>query len=348
MSFQHKEFRESAVGKKQYALMVNARRNYQKQAETGLIANSGLTDQAWVEIDKTILGLRDEVKGQEIVDFLTPVIRPVHLGKFQLEYTTAGDIDQSIVVDIDGATPVTYDHTDYSSGADPIPMFHGGFGVNARQEASYNSIGLSLATDSQAQKIKAFHRKIVDYTLRGASNIIQNGAAAQGLLNHRNTQKIDLGAGGANVDLTTATPAQLEAFFINVFSKVIDDNELGDVTAIFFSPEAFRNISRSWAIATNGDGQGTVLDRIRPYMRVAGTGNEFIKMSYALSGNEFVAIKRERQYVEKPVGQGMIVLPRTRENFLSPLNFDIYEASGISVKADYLGRSGVIYAGENA
>lgn len=347
MSFQHKEFRNSAVGKAQYALMVNARRNYQKQAESGIIANSGLTDQAWVEIDKTVLGLRDEVKGQEIVDFLNPVIRPVHLGKFQLEYTTAGDIDQSVVVDIDGATPVTYDQTDYGSGADPIPMFHAGFGVNARQEASYNSIGMSLATDSQAQKIKAFHRKIVDYTLRGADNIIQNGAAAQGLLNHRNTQKIDLGASGANVDLVTATPAQIESFFINVFAKVIDNNELGGVSAMFFSPEVYRNLTRSWAIAVDGEGQGTVLDRLLPYMSLLGMGKDGVQMSYALSGNEFVAIKRERQYVEKPVGQGMIVLPRTRENFLSPLNFDIYEASGISVKADYLGRSGVIYAGEN-
>lgn len=41
------------------------------------------------------------------------------------------------------------------------------------------------------------------------------GYKAQGLKNHRNTTKINLGsgAGGANIDLTTATPAQLLAFF---------------------------------------------------------------------------------------------------------------------------------------
>lgn len=345
MAFHIKEFANSELGRQQYQMMTNARKLFSKSDQAGIMANASITDKAWIEIDKSIVQLRDSAHGMEIVNALDSVVRPVHLGKYAFNYGVAGDIDQSIAIDMEGGTPVTYDHTEYDSDGDPIPIRHGGFGVNARHEASFNSINLSLLDDSETAKIRAFHRSTVGYTLNGDSRIVFGGYQAQGLLNHRNTQKIDLGAGGANIDLTdpAITPQQVESFFTNVFAKVVDDNELGFVTHLYFSPEIYRNLTRSWAIATNTEGQGSVLDRLLPYMSVNGTGS--IHKSYALSGNEFLSFKLDRQYIERPVGQGLIVLPRPRINFLSPYNFDIYEASGITVKRDFKGRSGVIYAG---
>lgn len=347
MAFHIPEFRNTALGQAQYGMMVNARKAHEAKEKRDFQVNSALTQRAWVDIDRAVVGLRDQVHGIEIVDYLDGVTRATPLGKYALEYSMAGDIDQSIAVDLEGATPITYDHTAYDSDGDPIPVFHGGFGVSARQQASLQTLDINLMLDSERVKIQAFHREIVNYTLRGNSNIRIGQYAGQGLLNHRNTYKIDLGASGVNVDLTTATPAQLEAFFQNVFSQAIDDNELGFVTKWFVSPEIYRNLTKSWAIATSGDGQGSVLDRLIDYMGVRG-GKDAIQMTYALSGNEFLAINLDRQYVEKPVGQGMIVLPRTRENFLSPQNADIYAAQGVSVKRDFKGRSGVIYGGVNA
>ena len=72
------------------------------------------------------------------------------------------------------------------------------------------TVGIDLALESQSAKMRKFHKKRVDFYLNGAPSIVVEGMPAQGMKNHRNTQKINLGsgAGGANINLTTATPAE--------------------------------------------------------------------------------------------------------------------------------------------
>ncbi|MEN1417401.1 major capsid protein, partial [Pseudomonas aeruginosa] len=84
-------------------------------------------------------------------------------------------------------------------------------------------------------KLRKFNKRIVAYILDGATNIQVESYPAQGLRNHRNTIKVNLGsgAGGANIDLTTATQEQLAAFFTTgAFGQaarlVIVGLELGD------------------------------------------------------------------------------------------------------------------------
>ncbi|MEN1471822.1 major capsid protein, partial [Pseudomonas aeruginosa] len=78
-----------------------------------------------------------------------------------------------------------------------------------------STVGIDLVLDSQAAKLRKFNKRIVAYILDGATNIQVESYPAQGLRNHRNTIKVNLGsgAGGANIDLTTATQEQLAAFF---------------------------------------------------------------------------------------------------------------------------------------
>lgn len=64
-------------------------------------------------------------------------------------------------------------------------------------------------------KVTKFNKKCVAYYLNGNSNIQVQNYPVQGLKNHRNTIKLNLGsgAGGANIDLTSATALQLIEFF---------------------------------------------------------------------------------------------------------------------------------------
>ncbi|HCQ8452133.1 TPA: hypothetical protein OME04_001430, partial [Klebsiella oxytoca] len=169
---------------------------------------------------------------------------------------------------------------------------------------------------------------------------------AQGLRNHRNTAKINLGsgAGGANIDLTTATPAQALAFFgpTGAFGVTARANQVTAYDVLWLSPEIMANLSSPYTIEV-GDGtnaiiSGSVLDAIRKFIPV-----KDIRQTYALSGNEFLAYERRKDVISPLVGMAVGVVPLPRPMPQSNYNFQIMSAEGLQIKRDEEGRSGVLY-----
>ena len=70
---------------------------------------------------------------------------------------------------------------------------------------------------------------------------------------------------------------------------------------------------------------------------------EEIRMSFALSGNEFIAYVRRRDVISPLVGMavGVVPLPRPLPNV--NYNFQIMSAEGLQITADDQGLSGVVY-----
>lgn len=329
-------------------IMVNQYRGAM-DAETlaaNALAGDGLGREFWAEIDREIVQSRNQVIGMEIVNDLMAVQTVLPIGKTAKLYNTIGDIADDVSVSLDGQAPYSFDHTDYGSDGDPVPIYTAGFGVNWRLAAGLNTVGIDLVLDSQTAKTRKFHKRRVTGYLDGNPTIQVQNYPAQGLRNHRNTAKINLGsgAGGANINLTTATPAQALAFFgpTGAFGVTARANQVTAYDVLWLSPEIMANLSKPYTIEV-GDGtnaiiSGSVLDAIRKFIPV-----KDIRQTYALSGNEFLAYERRKDVISPLVGMAVGVVPLPRPMPQSNYNFQIMSAEGLQIKRDDEGRSGVLY-----
>jgi len=302
-------------------------------------AVGGFAREFWAEVDNQILQMRDQEEGMEIINDLMGVQTVLPVGKTAKLYNVVGDIADDVSVSIDGQAPFSFDHTEYDSDGDPIPVFTAGYGVNWRHAAGMNSVGIDLVLDSQSAKLKKVNKRRVAYYLSGDSNIQVQGYPAQGMKNHRNTKKINLGAGagGANINLTTATQAQLIEFYgKGAFGTTARTNKVAQYDIQWVSPEIWANYAQPYVV--NGVITGTVLQAILPFAPV-----KEVRPTFALSGNEFIAYQRRRDVISPLIGmaQGVIPLPRPLPNV--NYNFQIMSAEGLQITADDQGLSGVVY-----
>ena len=308
-------------------------------------ALAGISREYWAQVDAQIIAMRDQEVGMEILNDLLRVQTVLPIGKTASMYNFVGDIAEDVAVSIDGQAPYSFDHTEFGSDGDPVPVFTAGYGVNWRHREGLSSVGIDLVLQSQAAKLRKFNKRLVAYTLDGASNISVQGMPAQGLRNHRNTSKIDLGAGGANIDLTTATQDQLSTFFsTGPFGQNARTNKVAAYDVLWVSPEIWGNLSKQ---ATSIIGGSTILmDRSVLSVIQGFIPAREVRQSFALSGNEFLGYVRSQPLVSPLVGMatGTVPLPRfmPQENY----NFQIMGAMGIRVTRDSDGLSGVVYGGE--
>lgn len=308
-------------------------------------ALAGISREYWAQVDAQIIEMRDQEIGMEILTDLLRVQTVLPIGKTASLYNFSGDIAEDVAVSIDGQAPYSFDHTEFGSDGDPIPVFTAGYGVNWRHQSGMQTVGIDLVLQSQAAKLGKFNKRLVSYTLDGADNINVNGMPGQGLRNHRNTIKIDLGAGGANIDLTTATQDQLTTFFnTGPFGTVARDNRVAAYDVMWVSPQIWGNMNKQASVVIGGGtilGTQTVLQVIKPFMPVVE-----VRQSFALSGNEFLAYQRRRDVVTPLVGMstGTVALPRFLPQ--SNYNFQIMAAMGIRVSRDADGLSGVVYGAD--
>ncbi|EMH4108131.1 major capsid protein [Serratia sp. TSA_130.2] len=319
--------------------MIAANRAHMTQEWLAVNAAGGFTRDFWAEIDRQVLQLRDQEVGMEIINDLIGVQTVLSVGKTAKLYSVVGDIADDVSVSIDGQAPFSFDHTEYASDGDPIPVFTAGYGVNWRHAAGLNSVGIDLVLDSQMAKMRKFNQKRVNYYLNGDPNIQVQSYPAQGIKNHRNTKKLNLGAGagGANIDLTAATMTQLFEFFgKGAFGALARANKVAQYDVMWVSPEIWANLAQPYVV--NGVVSGTVLQAVLPFAPV-----KEIRMTFALKGNEFVAYVRRRDVISPLVGMavGVVPLPRPVPNV--NYNFQIMSAEGLQITADDQGLSGVVY-----
>lgn len=324
--------------------MITANRAHMTQEWLEVNAVGGFTRDFWAEIDRQVLQLRDQEVGMEIINDLVGVQTVLPVGKTAKLYNIVGDIADDVSISIDGQAPFPFDHTEYESDGDPIPVFTAGYGVNWRHAAGLNTVGIDLVLDSQVAKMRKFNQKRVNYYLNGDQKIQVQNFPAQGIKNHRNTKKVNLGAGagGANIDLTTANMTALFTFFgKGAFGTLARDNKVSQYDVMWVSPETWANLAQPYVV--NGVVSGNVLQAVLPFAPV-----KEIRMTFALKGNEFIAYVRRRDVITPLVGMavGVVPLPRPLPNV--NYKFQIMSAEGLQITADDQGLSGVVYGAELA
>ena len=295
-------------------------------------AVGGFEKEFWKEIDNQIIELNTEEIGIEIVNDLMAVQTVLPIGKTLKMYSVAGDINDEVVMSMDGQVPHGFDHTEYGSDGDPIPMFAAGYGVNWRHAAGLNTVGIDLALDSQRLKLKKFNKARVKFYLEGNENIAVDGHKAMGLKNHKNTQQLTL-----TIDLTTAGFKDLIDFFtIGEFGVLARNNFVAKYDRLWVSPEIMANLARPHIV--NGAIVGSVLDVIKPFAPVGE-----ITQTFALKGNEILGYQRRKDVVTPLIGMTTGVVPLPRFMPTDNYNFRIMSAEGLQITSDMLGRSGVVY-----
>lgn len=320
-------------------LMVNSYRATMTPEQLACNAVAGLGRDFWAEVDRQVIQLRNQEIGMEIVTDLMTVQTVLPVGKTAKLYNVVGDIAEDVSVTLDGQAPYSFDHTEYGSDGDPIPVFSAGYGVNWRHAAGLNTVGIDLVLDSQAAKLRKFNKRIVSYMLDGDSRIQVDNYPAQGLRNHRNTIKINLGAGagGANIDLTTADAVAMIAFFgKGAFGTAARTNKVAAYDVLWVSQEIWANLAQPYVV--NGQITGNVLNAIKAFVPARD-----IRPTFALTGNQFLGYVRAQDVVTPLVGMttGVTALPRPLPN--TNYNYQILAALGIQVKKDAEGLAGVIY-----
>ena len=295
-------------------------------------AVGGFAKEFWKEIDNQIIELNTEEIGIEIVNDLMAVQTVLPIGKTLKMYSVSGDINDEVVMSMDGQAPHGFDHTEYGSDGDPIPMFTAGYGVNWRLAHGLNTVGIDLALDSQRLKLKKFNKRRVKFYLEGNENMVVDGHKAMGIKNHKNTQQLTL-----TTDLKAATFDQLIDFFtIGEFGVMARNNFVAKYDVMWVSPDVMANLARPHIV--NGAVVGSVLQTVMPFAPVGE-----IRQTFALKGNEIIAYQRRRDVISPLIGMttGVVPVPRTMptDNY----NFKIMSAEGLQITCDMLGRSGVVY-----
>lgn len=298
-------------------------------------AVGGFAKEFWKEIDNQIIELNTEEIGIEIVNDLMGVQTVLPIGKTLKMYSVSGDINDEVVMSMDGQAPHGFDHTEYGSDGDPIPMFTAGYGVNWRLAHGLNTVGIDLALDSQRLKLKKFNKRRVKFYLEGNENMVVDGHKAMGIKNHKNTQQLEL-----TTDLKAATFDELIDFFtIGEFGVMARNNFVAKYDVMWVSPDVMANLARPHIV--NGAVVGSVLNTVMPFAPVGE-----IRQSFALTGNEIIAYQRRRDVISPLIGMttGVVPVPRTMptDNY----NFKIMSAEGLQITCDMLGRSGVVYGHE--
>lgn len=178
------------------------------------------------------------------------------------------------------------------------------------------------------------------FCLNGDPTIVFEGYTAFGIKNSPYSKTINLGAGagGANIDLTTATWAQLDAFFTGPFGAMLDANLIAGPVNLYVSPEIMRNLDAQ-INPSAGSTLGTRLEQLMKNRRI-----KKIAVSFELTGNQFFGFVPSADYIRPRVGMATNTTAIPRNMPTANYQFLVMNALGIEIRADINGRSGVFYS----
>ena len=298
-------------------------------------ASAVLPRDAWLELDTiTTRVLRDD-GGSVFMADLMPLAKPVNIGKLVHMTRTASDTANPVFRSLSGQVPVAMDKTVYNYAGTVVPIFADGYGREWREWNTLQSENFDALADDQEGSIDKLNRDMASYVLDGDATIKFQGYTGYGIRTSPLTKLINIGAGGANIDLTTATPDQLEAFFVGPFGAMLDANLITEAVNLYISPDIARAWDRSYSNA-QGFKQGTIREFVARNRRI-----NKIEVTWRLTGNQFFGFVPNARYIRPIVGMAVNTTAMTRLNPTDNYQFLNMGAMGLEIRGDYNGRSGV-------
>ncbi|WP_305096471.1 major capsid protein [Croceibacterium aestuarii] len=320
-------------------------REHFHQTEDGLaaIGNAAavLPRDAWLDLDSITRRVMRSDEGQVWMADLMPLAKPVNIGKLVHLNRVSGDAGR-VVRSMSGQVPVTLDKVTYAFRGTPVPIFASGYGREWREWNTLQNENFDALADDQEAITAKLRRDNALYVLDGDASIVVEGYTAYGIRTSQYSKSIDLGSGGANIDLAASatTSDAIEAFINGAFGTMLDDNFVTMPVNLYISPEIARNWDRPYSLAGGFKG-GSLRDQILGNRRIAK-----IEVSFELSDNEFFGFVPSAEYIRPLVAMATSTVAMPRQHPRANYQFEVWNAMGIEIRADVNGRSGVFYSVE--
>lgn len=309
-------------------------------AATGVnVANaSGIIPRdAWLELDGITRRVMRADEGQAWMADLMPLAKAVNIGKLVVLNRVSGDAG-TVVRSMSGQVPVPVDKVNYDYRGTPVPIFSTAYGREWREWNTLQSENFDALSDDQEAHTAKIRRDMALYALNGDSSIVFQGYTAYGIRTSPYSKVLNIGPSGANINLTTATADQIDAFFTQTMGAMLDANLVTGKVNLYVSPEIGRRLDMSYSGSAGFKG-GTLLQYLLTNRRIGK-----IEVSFELTGNEFFGFVPSSEYIRPLVGMATNTTAKTRLNPTDNYQFLIMGAMGIEIRADINGKSGVFYS----
>lgn len=330
----------------QHRFIVNSREaNWNHEGAiaqaAGLAVNEArLPAEVWRDFDTQTKSLLVGDEGGVLFNDLNPLARNVNIGKIVSEYRRYGAGELEVRSSIDGQHRKPVNHSTYDYDGALVLVHSTQVGRAWRELEGMRSEGYDALLDDQAAAVRYVRKRMVDDFVNGTADVSYKDYTSAGIKAHPNTLALDLGTGGMAVDLTDSALTFDAAWnvFVGAMSALqgAGNNAVGNVT-FYLSDDIWFNLLR---IANPGTSNTeTILQALQRIPGVAG-----FKKTDQLAGNEFLAIILSSEYIRPVVGMPVTTTPIPRITPMDDWHVLVWSASGLQVKADAQGRSGVLYA----
>lgn len=341
---------ELAKGKKeilaQHSFIANSRKAYYNHEAA--IATAGgfevnamrLPGEVWRDFDIETKRLMTGDEGGVLLNDLAPLTRSVHIGKIVTEYRQYGDDQLEVRSSIDGQHAKPVNRVTYQYDGSLVLVHSTQVGRTWRELEGMRSEGYDGLMDDQAAAVRFVQRRMSDDIANGTAGEVFKGYASFGIKSHPNTIALDLGAAGLNVDLTDSTltlAAAWDAFLAAVKAIHGPGNHARGGITFYLSDDIYFNLAR--LAKPDTDSNETMLTALARMPGVAG-----FKSTDEFQGNEFAGVILSTEFIRPIVGMPVTTQPIPRVTAMDDFNLLVWSASGLQIKADASGRSGVLYA----
>jgi hypothetical protein len=299
-------------------------------------AGIGMLD-FWQEVDTRLTKIRQNQKFA-IVNDIASLATSMKIGSLSGVNLMSGDISDDVTRSMDFQGKVSFDSINSNYDKNPVPVFMAGQGLNYRTYMGQQDSQLGLFMEAMERKTIKLAENVGDYMYNGDAKVVADGQAGEGVKNHRNTSKINLGAAGFNIDLVAATNDELVTFFVQDIGEIIDDNALTSLDIMWVSPEIYRRLLQPVG------GTGQFKDgSMREYL-VRNSEIGAIEKDYSLTGNEFITYKRDQQVISPLIALPMTSFQLPRNDPYANFNQKMVTVQGLKVAKTMDDKYGVFYA----
>lgn len=292
-----------------------------------------LTPRAWLDLDTQTVQLISQEADPLFAD-LMPLSRSVNIGKLVAAYRRLGTLDagetslSGQIQKLMGDAVADYDGI-------VIPIHTKGFGKQWRELEGLREIGTDDIAELQASSVREVQRLMTVNFVDGNPNINYQGASSYGIKNNPNTIAVAL---TVNMASPTVTYQEVQGQLVRLLNAVRGgNNRITAPITLYVSPEIELNLQRT-------SGNGSTQDRTFLAALTADTaGLAAVKTSWTLTGNQVFAIVMNSAYIQPVTGMAVATTPIPRNVPFADYHWLTWSASGLLIKADQMGRSGVAY-----
>ncbi|MXN46063.1 coat protein [Shinella kummerowiae] len=321
---------------------VNREHFHQVEEHMAALSNAAavLPRDAWMDVDSITRRVMRDDEGEVYMRDLMALARPINIGKLVSMTRVASDSSNPVIRSMSGQVPVPMDKVVYSFRGTPVPIFQDGYGREWREWNTLQSENFDAIADDEEAANAKIRKDQADYVLNGDTSIVFQGYSGTGIRSNPLAKTINIGASGANIDLTSTstTSDAIDNFFTQTLGTMLDANLITGKVNIYVSPEIGRNLDRSYSGSAGFKG-GTLLQYLLTNRRI-----NKIEVTFKLSGNEFFGFVPSAEFIRPLIGMAVNTTAMPRLYPTANYQFLKMGALGLEIRADYNGKSGVFYS----